>query len=125
MTWPKNQIRLGGGGLPSDRRNIGATSPIIRPKIVRPRAAATLKEPAVVAATTLKEPPVAAATRKESAVAAATRKEPAVAAATRKEPAIAATTTRHQQLLGKLLQRPSTKRKVRQAAASQPPPPNF
>jgi hypothetical protein len=82
MTWPKNQICL--GGLPSVRRNIGATSPIIRPKIVRPRGAATLKEPAVAAATTLKEP--------------------AVAAATRKEPAITATTTCHQQLLGKLPQ---------------------
>jgi hypothetical protein len=126
MTWPKNQIRLG-RGLPSVRCNIGATSPIIRPKIVRPRAAATLKEPAVAAATTLKEPAVAAATTlKEPAVAAATTlKEPVVAAATRKEPAIAATTTRHQQLLGKLPQRPSTKRNVRQAAASQPPPPNF
>jgi hypothetical protein len=104
MTWPKNQIRLG-GGLPSVRRNIDATSPIIRPKIVWPHATATLKEPAVTATTTLKEPAVAAATRKELAVAAATTlKEPAVAAATRKEPTIAATTTRHQQLLGKLLQ---------------------
>ncbi|KAK1619469.1 hypothetical protein QYE76_024986 [Lolium multiflorum] len=63
-------------------------------------------------------------TLKETAVAAPTTlKEPAVAAATRKEPAIAATTTRHQQLLGTLPQRPSTRRKVRQAAASQPPPP--
>jgi hypothetical protein len=44
MTWPKDQIRLG-RGLPSVRRNIGATSPIIRPMIVRPRAATTLKEP--------------------------------------------------------------------------------
>jgi hypothetical protein len=115
-----------GGGLLSVRRNIGATSPIIRPKIVRPHAAPTLKEPAVAAATTLKEPAVTATTRKEPAVAAATTlKEPAVAAATRKEPAIAATTTHHQQLLGKLLQRPSTKRKVHQAAASQLPPPNF
>jgi hypothetical protein len=60
-----------GRGLPSVRRNIGATSHIIRPKIVRPRAAATLKEPAVAAATTLKGPAVAAAT---------TLKEPAVAA---------------------------------------------
>jgi hypothetical protein len=97
-----------GRGLLSVRRNIDATSLIIRPKIIRPHAAATLKEPAVAAATTLKEPAVAATTRKESAVAAATTlKEPAVAAATRKEPAIAATTTtRHQQLLGKLPQRP-------------------
>jgi hypothetical protein len=94
----------GGGGLPSVRRNTGATSPIIRPKIARPRAAATLKEPAVAAATTLKEPVVAATTLKEPAVAAASRKEPAVAAATRKEPAIAATTTLHQQLLGTLPQ---------------------
>jgi hypothetical protein len=126
MTWPKNQIRLGGGSLPSVRRNIGATSPIIRPKIVWPRAAATLKELAVTAATTLKEPAVIAATRKEPAVTAATTlKEPAVAAATRKEPAIAATTTCHQQLLGKLPHRPSTKRKVRQVAAMQPQPSNF
>jgi hypothetical protein len=93
------------GGLSSVRRNIDATSPIIRPKVIRPGAAPTLKELAVAAATTLKEP--------------------AVAATTQKEPAIAATTTRHQQLLGKLPQRSSTKRKVRQAAASQPPPPNF
>jgi hypothetical protein len=84
-----------GGGLPGVRRNIGATFPIIRPKIVWPRTAAILKEPAVAATTTLKEPTVAAAT---------TLKEPAIAAATRKEPAIAATTTRHQQLLGKLPQ---------------------
>jgi hypothetical protein len=112
MTWPKNQIHLG-GGLPSVRRNIGATFPFIRPKVVRPGAGPTLKEPAIAAATTLKEPAVVAATRKEPAVTAATTlKEPAVAAATRKEPAIAATTTRHQQLLGKLSQRPSTKRKV-------------
>jgi hypothetical protein len=61
----------------------------------------------------LKEPAVAAATQKELVVTAATTlKEPAVAAATRKEPAVAAATTRHQQLLGKLPQRPSTKRKV-------------
>jgi hypothetical protein len=81
---------------------------------------------AVVAATTLKEPTVTAATRKEPVVTAATtQKEPAVAAATRKEPAIAATTTHQQRQLGKLPQRPSTKRKVRQVATSQPPPPNF
>jgi hypothetical protein len=126
MTWPKNQICLG-GGLSSVRRNIGTTSPIIQPKIVRPHATATLKEPAVTAATTLTELAVTATTTlKELEIAAATTlKEPAVAAATRKEPAIAATTTCHQQLLGKLPQRPSTKRKVRQAAASQLPPPNF
>jgi hypothetical protein len=95
MTWPKNQVRL--GGVPSVRRNIGATSPIIRPKIIRPHAAPTLKEPAIAAVTTLKELAVAAATQKEPMVATATTlKEPAVAAATRKKPAIAATTTRHQ-----------------------------
>jgi hypothetical protein len=74
----------------------------------------------------LKEPAVTASTRKEPAVAAATTlKELAVTAATRKELAIAATATHHQQLLGKLPQWPSTKHKVRQAAASQPPLPNF
>ncbi|KAK1618430.1 hypothetical protein QYE76_023947 [Lolium multiflorum] len=92
-------IRLG-GGLPSAKKSTGATSPIIRPKIAS--ADDTLKETAVAAPTTLKEP--------------------AVAAATRKEPTIAATTTRHKQLLGALPQRPSTRRTVRQAAASQPPP---
>ncbi|KAK1680996.1 hypothetical protein QYE76_041844 [Lolium multiflorum] len=90
-----------GGGLPSAKKSTGATSPIIRPKIAS--ADDTLKETAVAAPTTLKEP--------------------AVAAATRKEPTIAATTTRHKQLLGALPQRPSTRRTVRQAAASQPPPP--
>jgi hypothetical protein len=100
MTWPKNQIRLG-GGLPSGKKSTGATSPIIRPKIAS--ADDTLKETAVAAPTTLKEP--------------------AVAAATRKEPTIAATTTCHKQLLGALSQRPSTRRTVSQAAASQPPPP--
>ncbi|KAK1628148.1 hypothetical protein QYE76_002463 [Lolium multiflorum] len=89
-----------GGGLPSAKKSTGATSPIIRPKIAS--ADDTLKETAVAAPTTLKEP--------------------AVAAATRKEPTIAATTTRHKQLLGALPQRPSTRRTVRQAAASQPPP---
>ncbi|KAK1619417.1 hypothetical protein QYE76_024934 [Lolium multiflorum] len=88
------------GGLPSAKKSTGATSPIIRPKIAS--ADDTLKETAVAAPTTLKEP--------------------AVAAATRKEPTIAATTTRHKQLLGALPQRPSTRRTVRQAAASQPPP---
>jgi hypothetical protein len=62
----------GGGGLLSVRRNIGATSPIIWPKVVWPDAGPTLKEPAVAAATTLKEQTVAAATRKEVAVTAAT-----------------------------------------------------
>jgi hypothetical protein len=90
-----------GGGLPSAKKSAGATSPIIRPKIAS--ADDTLKETAVAAPTTLKEP--------------------AVAAATRKEPTIVATTTRHKQLLGALPQRPSTRRTVRQAAASQPPPP--
>ncbi|KAK1629632.1 hypothetical protein QYE76_003947 [Lolium multiflorum] len=90
-----------GGGLPSAKKSTGATSPIIRPKIAS--ADDTLKETAVAAPTTLKEP--------------------AVAATTRKEPAIAATTARHQQLLGPLRQRPSTTRRVRQVAASQPPPP--
>ncbi|KAK1602344.1 hypothetical protein QYE76_007847 [Lolium multiflorum] len=99
MTWPKNQIRL--GGLPSGKKSTGATSPIIRPKIAS--ADDTLKETAVAAPTTLKEP--------------------AVAAATRKEPTIAVTTRRHKQLLGALPQRPSTRRTVRQATASQPPPP--
>ncbi|KAK1692042.1 hypothetical protein QYE76_008739 [Lolium multiflorum] len=93
-------IRLG-GGLPSGKKSTGATSPIIRPKIAS--ADDTLKETAVAAPTTLKEP--------------------AVAAATRKEPTIAVTTRRHKQLLGALPQRPSTRRTVRQAAASQPPPP--
>ncbi|KAK1609936.1 hypothetical protein QYE76_033609 [Lolium multiflorum] len=92
-------IRL--GGLPSAKKSTGATSPIIRPKIAS--ADDTLKETAVAAPTTLKEP--------------------AVAAATRKDPTIAATTTRHKQLLGALPQRPLTRRNVRQAAASQPPPP--
>ncbi|KAK1693135.1 hypothetical protein QYE76_009832 [Lolium multiflorum] len=90
-----------GGGLPSGKKSTGATSPIIRPKIAS--ADDTLKETAVAAPTTLKEP--------------------AVAAATRKEPTIAVTTRRHKQLLGALPQRPSTRRTVRQATASQPPPP--
>ncbi|KAK1670108.1 hypothetical protein QYE76_058267 [Lolium multiflorum] len=89
------------GGLPSGKKSTGATSPIIRPKIAS--ADDTLKETAVAAPTTLKEP--------------------AVAAATRKEPTIAVTTRRHKQLLGALPQRPSTRRTVRQATASQPPPP--
>ncbi|KAK1662833.1 hypothetical protein QYE76_050992 [Lolium multiflorum] len=95
------KVKFVWGGLPSGKKSTGATSPIIRPKIAS--ADDTLKETAVAAPTTLKEP--------------------AVAAATRKEPTIAATTTRHQQLLGALPQRPSTRRTVRQAAASQPPPP--
>ncbi|KAK1621139.1 hypothetical protein QYE76_026656 [Lolium multiflorum] len=89
-----------GGGLPSGKKSTGATSPIIRPKIAS-----------------------ADDTLKETAVAAPTMKEPAVAAATRKEPTIAVTTRRHKQLLGALPQRPSTRHTVRQAAASQPPPP--
>ncbi|KAK1648760.1 hypothetical protein QYE76_066565 [Lolium multiflorum] len=95
------KVKFVWGGLPSAKKSTGATSPIIRPKIAS--ADDTLKETAVAAPTTLKEP--------------------AVAAATRKEPTIAATTTRHKQLLGALPQRPSTRRTVRQAAASQPPPP--
>ncbi|KAK1613172.1 hypothetical protein QYE76_036845 [Lolium multiflorum] len=95
------KVKFVWGGLPSGKKSTGATSPIIRPKIAS--ADDTLKETAVAAPTTLKEP--------------------AVAAATRKEPTIAVTTRRHKQLLGALPQRPSTRRTVRQATASQPPPP--
>ncbi|KAK1669224.1 hypothetical protein QYE76_057383 [Lolium multiflorum] len=95
------KVKFVWGGLPSAKKITGATSPIIQPKIAS--ADDTLKETAVTAPTTLKEP--------------------AVAAATRKEPTIAATTTRHKQLLGALPQRPSTRHTVRQAVASQPPPP--
>ncbi|KAK1695804.1 hypothetical protein QYE76_012501 [Lolium multiflorum] len=94
------KVKFVWGGSSECKKSTGATSPIIRPKIAS--ADDTLKETAVAAPTTLKEP--------------------AVAAATRKEPTIAATTTRHKQLLGALPQRPSTRRTVRQAAASQPPP---
>jgi hypothetical protein len=102
------------GGIPGLRRTTGATSPIIRPKIIWPQAIAT----------TRKEPVVIAATQKEPAVIAANQKEPAVIAATQKEPVVVTATTHHQRLLGKLPQRPSVKRKavVPPAPSSQPPP---
>ena len=74
MTWPKSQIRLG-GGLEGIRCTTGATS---RPKIVcpsKPTAVATTLEAPAVVATTRKEPPVVTTAMKEPPIIVATTRK--------------------------------------------------